>query len=88
MRLIRTTRDLGAAIRQARRDRALTQAALAKKAKVSRPWLSELESGKRTVEVGRMLSVLDALDLSLELVATPSRTAGIDLDEILRDESP
>lgn len=68
MRPIRTCRDLGAAIRQARIDQGLTQAALAGRARVSRPWLSEVETGKRTAEVGRVMWVLDALGLAVTIV--------------------
>ena len=67
VRSIRTCRELGAAIRQSRKDQGLTQAALAAKARVGRQWLSELETGKQTAEVGRVLWVLDALDLNITL---------------------
>ena len=43
--------------------------ALAAKARVGRQWLSELETGKQTAEVGRVLWVLDALDLNVTLRA-------------------
>ena len=49
MRPIRTPRDLGLAIRRARADRGWTQADLADRANVGRPWLSELEGGKAQV---------------------------------------
>ena len=45
MRPVRTCREFGAAIRQARKDRGMTQTVSAAKAQVSRPWLSELETG-------------------------------------------
>ena len=67
MREIRSCREFGAAIRKARNDQGLTQAELAAKSGVSRPWLSELETGKRTAEFGRVLWVLDALDLAVTL---------------------
>ena len=58
---------LGSAVRQARRDAGLTQAELAAQAGVSRPWLSQLENGKRSVEVGKVLAVLAALDLYMDI---------------------
>ncbi len=67
MRPIRTTGELGAAIKGRRTDLGWSQAGLAKAANVSRPWLSELEQGKRSAQVGLVLAVLDALDLSLRL---------------------
>ena len=63
VRPVRTSRDLGAAIRRARHDSGLSQAELATRAGVGRPWLSEMESGKRTAEIGRILLVVSALGL-------------------------
>ncbi|MDZ7732547.1 MAG: helix-turn-helix domain-containing protein [Acidimicrobiia bacterium] len=82
MRPIRTPRELGLAIRRARTDRGWTQSQLARRARVGRPWLSELEGGKRTAELGRVLAVLEALDLAVTLAPAP--TGGkIDLDELV-----
>lgn len=67
MRPIRTTGELGAAIKGRRTDLGWSQARLAKAANVSRPWLSEVEQGKRSAQVGLVLAVLDALDLSVRL---------------------
>ena len=87
MRPIQTTRGFGSAVRRARRDRGLSQAELAAHAGVGRPWLSELESGKRTAELGRALSVLSALDLAITFVPTPSADgSGVDLGQIVGDE--
>lgn len=83
MRPIRNPRELGLAIRRARADRGWTQGELADRADVGRPWLSELEGGKRTAQIGRVLSVLDALELVVDLVPTPTRHGGVDLDEPL-----
>lgn len=71
---IRTSRDLGAAVRGRRHALKLTQAEVAGAAGVSRPWLSEFESGKPTVELGRVLAVLDALDFTLD-VRSPDGTS-------------
>ena len=86
MRPISTPRDLGAAIRQARSDRGLTQAALASQAGVSRPWLSDLERGKTTVETGRVMAVLDALGLAISLVPLAEAAGRVDLDDLLSDD--
>ena len=81
MRPVRTSREFGAAVRQARKDKGMTQQALAAGAGVSRPWLSQLESGKRTAELGRALWVLDALGLAVSLVPdSPCGGTGFDLD--------
>jgi HTH-type transcriptional regulator/antitoxin HipB len=77
MRPIRTTRDLGAAVRRRRRELGLNQADLAAHAGVSRPWISSLEGGKRTAEVGLVLSVLSALELDVRFEArTPTVPPG------------
>lgn len=68
MRPIQTSRAFGSAVRRARKERGLSQAELAARAGVGRPWLSELETGKRTAELGRALSVLSALDLAVVFV--------------------
>ena len=87
MRPIRTPKDLGNAVRRARRDRGLSQAQLAARAGVGRPWLSELETGKRTVELGRVLAVLAALELTVTLTAETTGDTRVDLDDILRRPS-
>jgi HTH-type transcriptional regulator/antitoxin HipB len=81
MRALRTPREVGLAIRRARGDRAWTQAELASRAGVGRQWLSELESGKKTAELGRVCSVLDALDLAI-LLTPPATSSAIDLDAL------
>ena len=45
----------------------MTQAQLADCARVSRTWVVDLEAGKRTLELGLVMSVLDILGISVEL---------------------
>ena len=87
MRPLRTSRDLGAAIRRERQERGLSQADLAALAGVGRPWLSEVESGKRTAEIGRVLLVVSALDLAVALLPAPEPAdgRGVDIDALLAD---
>ena len=88
MRHIQTSRAFGAAIRGARKDQGLSQTELARRAGVGRPWLSELETGKRTVELGRVLLVLAALDLAIDLVRAPRPgSSDIDLAQVLAAHS-
>jgi transcriptional regulator with XRE-family HTH domain len=91
---IRTPLDLGAAVRGRRRTLKMSQATVARNAGVSRPWLSEFEAGKPTVEVSRVLAVLSVLDFTLDLRApgepppSPERlrpTELLDLDAVLDD---
>ena len=86
MRPIQTSAGFGAAVRRARKDAELTQKELAERAGVGRPWLSELETGKRTVELGRALAVLSALNLAITFVADAGLSAStVDLGSIIGD---
>ena len=88
MRPVQTTRAFGSAVRSARKKQGLSQAELAARAGVGRQWLSELETGKRTVELGKALSVLSALDLAVTFVHSqqPDRAA-VDLGRILGEDT-
>jgi HTH-type transcriptional regulator / antitoxin HipB len=66
----RSGKQLAAAVRAARERMGLTQAELARRARVGLKFLSELESGKDTLRADKALDVLDAL--ALRLVVTPS----------------
>src|SRR6195256_467723 len=70
---VRTTRDLGAAIKQARKARGVSQAALAREVGVHQPKVSAVERGAPGVRVGLVLQILHALNLTvtLALKATP-----------------
>lgn len=59
---------VGAAVRQARKAHGLTQAALAGLAGSGTRFISELEHGKASVELGKVLDVLAVLGLRLQLV--------------------
>ncbi len=82
---ISSTRDLAVAVRGRRSSLGLSQADLAKRAGVSRPWLSNVEAGKPTAEFGRIIRLLDALGLSLSLGATGDEVGTVDLDALLSD---
>lgn len=64
---IRSIRDLAAAVRGRRLRLGLDQAGLARRAGVSRKWISEFEAGKPTAEIGLFLRLLSALQLSLSV---------------------
>jgi HTH-type transcriptional regulator/antitoxin HipB len=66
---IRAPGDIAAAVRGRRLDLGLTQAAVATHAGVSRKWVYEFEAGKPSAELDQILRVLDALDLTLDVVA-------------------
>lgn len=82
---IASARDLGMAVRQSREDRGQTQAQLAVEAGVSRRWLSDLEAGKATAEVGLVLRTLHALGLVLHTQPVERGANDIDLDALFDD---
>jgi HTH-type transcriptional regulator/antitoxin HipB len=82
---IASARDLGLVVRQARQDRGQTQAELAAAAGVSRRWLSDLEAGKATAEIGLILRTLDALGVGLDAVSVQPGPGELDLDALLDD---
>ena len=83
--LVRTVRDLGAAVRDARLRLGWTQAELATRIGASRQWVISLERGKATAELGVALRAIAALGLVAELVDAPTEQADIDLDRLLGD---
>lgn len=69
--------DLGRTIRGHRKDRDMTQAQLADAAGASPKWLSEVENGKPTAEIGKIMEVLGCLGLTLSVA--PRRESPLDL---------
>ena len=65
--------EIGAALQGLRRSLGVTQAELAGRARVTRKWISEMENGKATAEVGVLCRVLAALDARIEFVHAPSQ---------------
>ena len=64
--------ELGAIIRKRRRQLDWDQRYLAERAHVSRQWIVEVEAGKYRAEIGRLLRLLDALDLQMEVAPAPA----------------
>jgi y4mF family transcriptional regulator len=71
-----TIEEIGAVVRQARLTQGLRQDQLAAAAGVGLRFLVELERGKPTVRLAKVLAVLDALGCRLEV--TPPPTSGSD----------
>jgi y4mF family transcriptional regulator len=73
MPVIRTTEDLGHLIQAQRKRQGLRQADLAAMVGVSHVFLGDVEKGRPTVSLGRVLQVLDELGITL-IADTPEGT--------------
>jgi len=62
------TSTIGKKVRAVRRQQGMRQEDLALVAGTAVRFISELENGKQTCQVGKVLSVLDALGVRVELV--------------------
>lgn len=62
----------------------LSQGEVAARAGVSRKWLSDFESGKATVEVRKVLDVLEVLGLRLSVAPLDDDQSSNDLDDVLK----
>lgn len=85
-----TTRELGAVIRDVRKQAGKTQQDVANEARVERSWIARLEGGKENPTFAKLLAVTSALGLQFELnpatVPSQSKTllpAPISLDAVL-----
>ncbi len=63
--IIKTTEDIGQAVRRARKEQGLNQEDLAGLTGVSRRFIVELEGGKATAQIGKSLHVISMLGVSL-----------------------
>lgn len=75
---IRNPEQLGRAIRLKRKEKGLSQSALAERLGVGRKWVLGIESGNPKAEFGLILKTLDLLGLraSLSEESQPSPTKG------------
>ena len=64
-----SSKDVGQAVRTARKAAGLTQRELAEECGCGVRFLSELENGKPTIELGRAIRVLNTLSLDLDISA-------------------
>lgn len=84
MRLV-SARDLGLYVRQRRQDLGRSQADLASMAGVSRRWLTAMEAGKSTAEIGLILRTLAALGVIIDVQVIERPPGQVDLDELLAE---
>lgn len=82
---------MAAMVRGRRTDLRMSQAELAKRAGVSRKWISEFERGHLSAEIGLVLRVLDMLGLAFDLIdseqpAPDGAARQPDLDALLAEQ--
>ena len=65
---ISNARQFGEALRKRRKELKYTQAFLADYAGVSASFLSELENGKETIQVGKMMEVVSLLGMDIQII--------------------
>lgn len=70
-----TTREAGMLLRSMREDAGLSQAELARRAGVSRRWLVDVENGKPSADMSRVLDCFAVFDAGFEVVTRPSGRA-------------
>lgn len=83
--LVRTPADLGAVIRDRRKELRLDQAAFAKRIGVSRQWIIDIEHGHQRAELGLVLRALDALGIRIDAETGQNKrsSAPVDIDAIV-----
>ena len=74
--LVRTPADLGAVIRDRRKQLKLDQSTFAKRIGVSRQWVIEVEHGHARAELGLVLRDIDALGIRLDASIQPTNHRG------------
>jgi y4mF family transcriptional regulator len=74
-RQIQNTTDIGQTVQTYRKKQGLTQEELALLANVGRRFVVELEQGKNTAQIGKILQVLHALGIGLNLLVTWDETS-------------
>jgi y4mF family transcriptional regulator len=69
MMTVRNAAELGAEIRRRRKELGYTQAFLAEYAGISASFLSDLENGKETVQINKLMRVVSLLGMDLMIAA-------------------
>ena len=83
---VRTPADLGAVIRDRRKQLKLDQSTFANKIGVSRQWVIEVERGHPRAELALVLRALDVLNINLDASADQTKTsapAAVDINAIV-----
>lgn len=68
-KIVKSAKEIGEIMRKKRKDQGLTQGQVAEHTGLSVRLISEVERGKQTAEIGKVLYLLDVLGLDLILDA-------------------
>lgn len=82
--LVLNAERLGYLVRLKRREKRLSQAALAAQLGVERKWVLKLEAGNPGAELALVLRALDALGLHVTVSERPPASRPSQLDEVFR----
>ena len=69
-----TSQDIGKLVRETRKALGVTQKALAMTSGTGLRFIIELERGKETAEIGKVLTILQTLGIQLGLTLPPAAT--------------
>lgn len=72
--MLRTSREIGMALRRLREEAGMSQVELASLAGVSRRWLLDFENGKPSVDLSKVLDCFAALGAGLDVAANGEHT--------------
>lgn len=72
-KIVHTVQDIGSAARDRRKTLGYTQAEVASLCATGIRFISDLENGKETIELGKALSVLHALGIDVGLAVRGER---------------
>jgi HTH-type transcriptional regulator / antitoxin HipB len=71
-----TPQDIGRLVRETRKELGATQKALALTSGTGLRFIIELEKGKETAEIGKVLTILQTLGIQLTLTPPPATKRG------------
>ncbi len=82
---VRSAKEIGALIRELRRLKKITQDELAQRVGTSRLWITQVERGKPSAQIGLILRTLRELGITLCPISYKHIRAEIDLGEIVKN---
>jgi HTH-type transcriptional regulator / antitoxin HipB len=87
--LMKTLRDFGAVIRDARKAKGLTQTDLAKKLGIRQDWISNIEGGRiGNPSLGTVLQVCAVLDIEIRADRVSKAPVSVRLGDLATDDPP